>query len=150
MLLLRMLVGAMLGAALGLAYAIFYSIYILVLYLVRGSAPFDAHGVTLLETGTVYFLGGLAAGTLAGLLHTLARTAPGAVLVGAISAGPVGLLVHYSTEGLHVPPDWLTIVSFSLALGGPVGLVLRHQFGRWFGLALGEGQARDREPDAPA
>jgi hypothetical protein len=41
-------------------------------------------------------------------------------------------------------------VVFSLFVGGPVGLVIRHQYGRAFGLALGEEESRGREPDMPA
>jgi hypothetical protein len=70
------------GLGAGLFFACFFSAWVAVVYLFRGSAPFEARSVTLLSTVARYFGGGLLAGAIVGLLRSLTRWRLGAMAVG--------------------------------------------------------------------
>ena len=92
------------GVVAGLSFATLYGAYALVLYAVRGRGPFTAGGVSLAAVLGAYAFGGLAAGTLVGLLHPLRRSLPGQLALGVVCATVVFAGVVVATDGW--PSRW--------------------------------------------
>lgn len=96
--------GIRLGLGVGataMAYAVIVSV------LSRGEVLRRNH-TSLLALLLVYGLGGAAAGAIAGALHSVGRSLPGAMLVGALAAFPAACLVWLS----------LALQSHAMALNG--------------------------------
>ena len=123
--------GAVVGAFFGLVLGLMYSALALVIYLTRGSEPFEANEITLFSTVMIYLLGGLLGGSLMGLLSPLSRTRPGSIAVGMLAFLPVTLGFAFISEG--APSRWDNAVVFAsmmtaVLLGGWTGYL----FWGWF------------------
>ena len=95
------------GALLGLGMATLGALYVLVLYLVRGQAPFERHGATVWAIILSYYAAGIVAGGCLGVLWPLRRSREGAAILGA-----VGGFVVYAAVGVMragAPPAWREI-----------------------------------------
>ncbi len=109
------LLGASLLVAVGFARAL--------VGLVRGSSV--AVGPEDLALVIWYVAGGGAAGLIAGLLFPVARSKPGAILVGAVALQPLLLAILF-VEGY----DWLTWVIMTAVFGPVVGIAWVHRWHR--------------------
>ena len=81
------------GVLYGLLFATLYSAAAVLIYLFRGSEPFEANEVTLGSTVAVYFLGGILGGAIIGLLLPWTRWRIGSVIAGLPGCLGFGLLV---------------------------------------------------------
>lgn len=108
----------------GIAYAGAYTLIAIVLYVM--SPP--PHSPSLEGVILSYFAGGVAAGSIVGLLRPLLRGWPGAAFVGLVAAFPVvygfGLLLEQSGEGTVT---WLFVVIAAFAMGPLSGVLLWHR-----------------------
>jgi hypothetical protein len=124
------LLRASIGFVCGIGMACILSLYVLVLYLFRGPAPFQAYGTTLLNTVWAYFVGGAAAGVVVGLLHPVTRTAWGAALVGFVAGIPVYWAAMISLDRHATSSGVVAVIIAALCVGAPVGLIWRKQWGQ--------------------
>ena len=69
--------------------AMVYFLLVLLIYVFRGSAPFERAGTTLSQVSLGYLIGGLVGGVVFGLLLPLGKTRAGAALLGFVVAVPV-------------------------------------------------------------
>jgi hypothetical protein len=109
------------GAVMGLLIATVYSLYALVLLAARGTAPFDANGVTPAGVIAAYYGGGLVAGSVVGILRPLLRWRLGATIVGIVAAFGVFAGIGIAKEGYlwhWTIRTWQTSVISSVILGG--------------------------------
>jgi hypothetical protein len=88
------------GMKLGAAMATLYMLYVLVLFVFRGNAPFEAIGASVGALILAYYAGGLLAGAAAGLLWPLTRYRTGAIVVA-------------------IPCTWVVVVGISMTTDGP-------------------------------
>jgi hypothetical protein len=130
-------VGAM--ALFGVLIATLLSLYAAVLYLVRGPAPFAAHGTTVLTSVTVYYLGGVLGGLVVGLLLPFLHGRVGAALGGAVALLPMYAAAAYALDGPAGLRKWPVYLICALIVGVPVGLAYRQLFGNWYDSAFGKG-----------
>jgi hypothetical protein len=92
------------GLEWGAAFAAVYSGYAVLLWLVRGAAPFRGAETTLPKVLAAYFAAGLVGGGLFGLCLPLGRTRPGAALLGLL----IGVPVMYAMVLAATPPsEWM-------------------------------------------
>jgi hypothetical protein len=103
----------------------------IVLFLIRGAAPFEARGTTLGAVVVLYLAGGTAGGVIVGLFLPLARTGFGAAIAGtaafvAVATASAGVLFGFATWS-WIPHMFCVLVG-SPALGVPIGLVYREIF----------------------
>ena len=104
----------------GLAFACIYSLYVCGLYLLEGPQPFERLHTTLGVVVLSYFAGGIAAGTIVGLLKPLARSRPGAIIVGITAAFFVFLGIGIASDGLPTrwgEDSWLSVIICALLFG---------------------------------
>lgn len=119
------------GCAWGTGVAFVLSVFVLV---VRGGAMLAGGGGTapgLLAVVGSYFLGGLLAGAVVGVLRPVGKTAWGAGLLGFVASTPVFFVFEYFDRG---PQAWSTgrvtaMLLFASLLGVPVGVIYRKLFG---------------------
>lgn len=104
--------------------------YALLLYLVRGAAPFARHGTTLGEVLLAYVIGMALAGVIVGLLLPFARHRWGAPLVGAVAFMPFYASVRVAMDGFApwTGDDVFVVILCSIAVGGLVGAAYRRMF----------------------
>jgi hypothetical protein len=107
--------------------AAIYVAYVVVLYILRGSEPFDKLHTSLLVVVLSYVILGPIAGAFVGFLQPLSATRIGSMFVAFVGAS----LVYFGIEiGMNGSPlswsgsDWTSV----LALGVIFGVVL----GNWF------------------
>lgn len=107
------------GAGAGLGYGIGFALYVSALYLVKGSKPFDAYGVTYFQVVAIYLVGSGIAGALVGLLSPWGGSRLGRIIIGFIAAVPVGFLIGLTA----LPPEsWNeSLVSTSLLWAAIIG-----------------------------
>jgi hypothetical protein len=108
------------GVIAGLVIASFYSLYVLLLYAIRGAAPFESSGVTLGGVIAAYYGGGLTAGAIVGILWPLLRWRLGATIVGIVAAFSVFLGIGLATEGYFdrwTTRTWETVIVLGTLFG---------------------------------
>lgn len=105
------------GIVVGGAMAIPACLVALLIYLLKGSAPFDQYGLTLMDVLLIYAFGGVAGGALGGSLLPLATWRIGAVLLGGLSAVPM----FFAIAMLSGRPSVFALLMSSGLLGGVVG-----------------------------
>ena len=113
------------GILVGLFFAAAYSLYVVVLYLLRGAEPFEAHHTTLPRVLGAYLFGGTTGGAIVGLLQPLIRNRITAIGVGILAALFVSLGLTIATNGLFSEwrsPEWITIAIMSILFGSYGGL----------------------------
>jgi hypothetical protein len=88
------------GVLIGLTLAALYCAYAVVLFVLRGAAPFDAHDVTLRMVLATYVACGIAGGVVYGLLHPLADSLLGRTVLGVLIATLVFFGITVATHGL--------------------------------------------------
>jgi len=113
-----------------LVIALILVIWILVVYVLGGDKPFEAHGTTPLTVIWLYLAVAVFSGIVVGLLQPLGRRAAGAALLGFLVALPC-FLVMWLLRG-RVDPwsaiDTITMLIWAAALGAPVGVIYRALF----------------------
>jgi hypothetical protein len=104
--------------------------YALLLYLVRGTAPFERHGTTLGAVMLTYAVGMALAGVIVGLLLPLARHRWGAPIVGAVAFVPFYAAVRVAMDGFApwTGDDIFGVTLSSVLVGGLVGTAYRRMF----------------------
>ena len=103
------------------------------MYLVRGGAQPDWFDVGI-GTSIVWYLASFGfAGLVAAVLNPLGRTKWGAITLGIISTIPLALSALYLLDGtLDLRSNIVTVVLYSIGLGGPVGFLAWKGFvGLW-------------------
>jgi hypothetical protein len=122
----RILWGIKSGATFGLAF----TALALLVFLLGGERPFQAHHTSFTNVVVTYLLGGIGSGIIVGVLRPLTRTKAGAGMVGFIAAIPVSVLVRIAIVGYQPWTVKDIILSFSvcLVLGVPVGVMYRDIF----------------------
>jgi hypothetical protein len=83
---------------LGLSMALILSVVPLVIFVIRGSAPFDRLGTTIGSTIALYLAAGLVGGLIFGLLLPLTVFRAGASFVGMLAAVPIYIGAAILTE----------------------------------------------------
>ncbi len=118
------------GARWGTYYLLALGAWVLLLYLLRGPAPFDRLGVTLWSVLAVYLASGLSAGPIVGAMLPLVRWRLGAVITGILAALPVGAAAAMAVVEEAPWSRAHTFVTSMISLfGGSLGgLVFRHLF----------------------
>jgi hypothetical protein len=114
------------GFVFGILVASAYTAYVGVLYLVRGSAPFEAHDVTFWSLVISYYLGFGLGGIVVGALAFLARFPEGAVLVGILGALCVMIAIGSAIEGPVMSwtgRNWMQCVLAAVPLGAFAGVM---------------------------
>jgi len=120
------------GVYWGICGAVFYSLVAGLIYLVGGSEPFARHSSTLGMTIIGYFVGGILAGLIIGILRPLNRWAWGAGVVGFLAAIPIWAGMRVAIHGLK-PVSWSdveTIIQLSALFGPICGVVARSRWPR--------------------
>lgn len=92
------------GLSWGAALASLFALYVIVLFLLRGSEPFDGLGVSLSAVLSVYFFGGLAGGAVVGLLRPMATSCFASMAIGILVAAPIASGIVFSLAG--PPSHW--------------------------------------------
>jgi hypothetical protein len=112
----------------GFIMATCYAIYAVVVYAVRGPAPFAAHGVSLQIVLLTYYAAGILGGLVVGVMLPVARNSVGALLVGVV----IGLIVFFCIEVASSGPVWKwtsdaweDVLVLGALLGAPGGWVMR-------------------------
>lgn len=105
-------------------YACVYSAIVIVIALLRRATTLDQAGTSILAVLGVYWVGGLTAGLLVGVLLPIGRTTIGATVIGAVAGIPIACAAT-----LVVTP------SDQWGENLPVGVGLGILFGAVFGLA---------------
>jgi len=112
------------GALFGLAMAALYVAYVVVLYLGRGSEPFDKLHTSLLVVILSYVVLGPIAGAVVGLLQPLSATRIGSMFVAFVGACLVYFGIGIAMNGSPLrwsASDWLVVpiagVIFGVLLG---------------------------------
>ncbi len=104
----------------GLVLAALFSLIVTVQFVSAGQRPFQQVGVTFGLVIAYYFVTGIAAGVVAGLLWPIGRTWPGALLVGYLVVAPVWFITGLELgEPLRVAAHGASVLS--LAFGPPLG-----------------------------
>lgn len=116
------------GAARGTAVAAMYCLWATVLYALRGTEPFDRHGLGFGLVLATYLTVGVAAGGIVGLMRPFATRRIGAYVAGLVAGLPIALGITVAIKGL--PKQWDYVVWFGfplfwLAVAGVVGHELR-------------------------
>jgi len=97
------------GAALGAIIATAFSLYVLGVYLLRGSGHFERLGTTFWSTVGMYYVAGLIAGPIIGLVWPLRSSRLGSGLVAGLGAFLVYTVAWMTQEGSPLnwsPRDW--------------------------------------------
>jgi hypothetical protein len=116
--------GALFGAA--------FVMIAVAIYFLSGKSAFESHRTTLLRMVLTYFVGGVLAGTVVGLLKPLTNSKTGAAIVGFAAALPVATLIRFATDGfgLWQRSDTIEAIVMGLILGAPTGVIYREIFRR--------------------
>jgi hypothetical protein len=119
------------GAGWGLSLASLFSLYVFALSIIRGSAPFDRHGISPAEVIQAYLVGGVVAGALIGLLRPLTRWGWGAALLGLIASIPIVGLIGLALHGPDPSSSEILAQAITAVLLGPsVAFMLWRQLQR--------------------
>jgi len=113
------------GIWFGFVIACFYSLYAVGLYLLRGTQPFEAHGITLGTTLAAYYVGGIVAGGIIGALLPLTRFRIGAMFIYSLAAFFVFLSIAVAADGVR-NIDWIGCVILATVFGVIGSFVWRH------------------------
>lgn len=117
------------GAKWGLIFGSVFTAWAIVLWLVGGSAPFEAAGSSFESVVALYLLGGASAGSAVGLLLPITRRPVGSGVVGAIAAIPVAAFLNIMNVGFEWSvSDVLFVFFFSLVTGIPAGVIYHRIF----------------------
>lgn len=111
------------GIILGAIMATLYSLWVLIVYVFHGAAAFTALDITFGGLVLTYYVTGIAAGALIGLLSPLARSKAGAMLVGWLGAFLVTVGISLNMFGFFtkwVPANWVicAVVALFPAVAG--------------------------------
>jgi hypothetical protein len=117
------------GILWGSAFAALYILFVVVLYVLRGGAPFSEQHTTFGAVILSYLVCGLGGGAIVGLLIPLTRSRAGLTLVGAITGTFVFLCIGFIDAGMRWPTHtWVPCVFGGVLLGGIVAHGLRNTF----------------------
>ena len=122
-----------LGLIGGLALAALYCAYALVLFAVRGNAPFEKNEVTLPLVLATYLSSGIAGGVTYGVLHPFGRTLFGRAVLGVLIATFVFFGITVATHGLPSRwnrQSWENVAILGGLMGLPIGLLWRRVTGQ--------------------
>ncbi len=114
------------GVSAGLIMAGLYCSYVLVLYVLRGAAPFENYDITLGAVMAGYIASGLLGGVAYGLLNPLRHTLLGKLVLGVVIASLVFFAVTITMSG---PPthwqrlDWEGVGFLGLLFGVACGSI---------------------------
>ena len=99
------------------------SAYALVLDLLGGQGPFEAHGTTVGEAILTYYLGAVLAALVVGLSLPLARNKWGAMFVGFLAAMPFYAAIRFAVEGFApwTMEDSITLLLIAFTVGPMTG-----------------------------
>ena len=100
--------------------AAYYSLIAFIIYLARGSQPFEDLGATVGGTFAAYWAGGLLGGFLLGLAFPLARNTIGSIGVGILVAVPAFAGISLASSGKL---NWVVILICAGIFGTIGGLV---------------------------
>jgi hypothetical protein len=96
--------------------------WVVLIWLLRGSEPFERKGVTFLAVVVLYLVGGPVTGAIVGLLRPVAKSGLGAAITGVVAAIPVSVMAIAAVGGF---PPWTrqhTFASIVMAVvGGAMG-----------------------------
>ena len=107
----------------GLLMATYYTALTILIVALRGTAPYDALGVSVGRALAAYWLGGVAGAAAWGLFLPLASTRLGAVVLGIIAAFPASLAIEMA-GGTGEAIDWPTVAFLTVTFGSVCGFVL--------------------------
>jgi hypothetical protein len=111
----------------GLGGGITFAAWVTILFLFRGTEPFDEQGVNFASVVVFYLVGGATGGLVAGILWPLTKWRAGACLVGLLVAFVVSIGLMYLLAGN--PLSWdiaviLTILIMTVIYGLYIGYQL--------------------------
>ena len=112
------------GALFGLGMAAIYVAYVVVLYLFRGSEPFDKLHTSLLIVVLSYVILGPIAGAVVGFLQPLSVTRLGSMFVGFVAAALVFFGIGIAMSGSPLSwsrSDWESVPILGLIFGVILG-----------------------------
>ncbi len=114
------------GLGWGLSFAGVYTAFVLVVALLRGSAPFERVGTTLPKAIAAYVVAGLLGGAAFGLLLPVGRTRLGAAVLGFVIALPVMYTITIAMDpaALENTSRWVVTLGSAVILGPAGGLSL--------------------------
>ena len=108
----------------GLGGGMAFTVWVTILFLLRGTEPFDKQGVSFAAVVLFYLVGGATGGVIAGVLWPLTKWRAGAYLVGLLVALVVSTGLMFLLEGN--PLSWgiaviLTILIMTVIYGLYIG-----------------------------
>jgi len=106
------------GLRWGAYYSVILTAWVTLLWLLRGSRPFEGQSVTLVAVVTLYVVGGPVTGAIVGLLLPFARSGLGAAITGIVAAIPISVMAIATVGGF---PPWTTRHSIASALMAVTG-----------------------------
>jgi hypothetical protein len=109
------------GMVWGLMMAMLYILFVLGMYVLRGSASFNAQHVSLGEVILSYLICGLGGGAIVGTLAPLTRTRFGVTVVGIVVGLFVGISFGIVDQGMPMQwshKTWVTFMLTGVLLGG--------------------------------
>lgn len=98
----------------GLGGGITFTAWVTILFLFRGTEPFDKQGVNFASVVAFYLVGGATGGLVAGILWPLTKWRAGAYLVGLLVAFVVSIGLMYSLAGN--PLSWDIAVTLTIPI----------------------------------
>lgn len=123
--------------AVGVACALIYSAWVLVIYFMRGSAPFDRVGASLGVVVGFYLAMGMLGGAVVGVMWPLARWRAGAFGISLLVAFMVtmgALIVLEGSPAEWDPRIWIVVPimggAFGLAFGNSLWKAARNELSR--------------------
>jgi hypothetical protein len=119
----RLLRNVVWGAKWGLAFGVAYAIIGSGFWIVASDSISRRYGTSFDQLVAVYLLGGVLAGTVAGLLRPLLRSRPGAMVVGVLGAVPIAWLIYHTVAGGD-PQGRIASVIWAVVMGAGGGWVL--------------------------
>lgn len=123
------------GVFYSLSVALVFCGYVMVLYFVRGAAPFTANDTTLGGVLAAYVGSAILVGIVLGTFRPLLRHVLGVVVVGWICAAVVFLGIRVAVEGpANWGPDDLRAAGILGLIFGPAGALIF----RWYGKKLSD------------
>jgi len=112
------------GALFGLCVAAFYVAYVVVLYLLRGSEPFDKLHTSLFVVVLSYVILGPIAGAFVGFLQPLSATRIGSIFVAFVGASLVYFGIGIAMNGSPLSwsgTDWAIVPACGVIFGVILG-----------------------------
>ena len=117
------------GARWGAALALVFALYAIVLYAVSAASGRQLSPPSLGEVVSIYFAGGVAGGSMVGLVLPLARRKVGSALVGFLAILPVAVLIRVT--GYHAlawsGTDSVVVFIGSALIGVPLGVSVHEE-----------------------